>query len=115
MSQDRDRSRRVNVTLMYDTGARPDDAWKSGRWIIPAALSGALIVALFTISEWLAPTVPLAAYLLLVALPVLVVAAAQRRTRRIKELLPVALVVLSFSMPFVAWNASPYRALMMLV
>ncbi|RAL22832.1 hypothetical protein DL240_08030 [Lujinxingia litoralis] len=103
----------MNVTLMYDTGARPDDAWASGRWIVPAALSGALVVALFTVSEWLAPTVPLAAYLLLVAAPVLVVAAAQQRVRRLRELAPVALVVLSFALPFVAWNAGPYRMVMM--
>ncbi|TXD38227.1 hypothetical protein FRC98_04840 [Lujinxingia vulgaris] len=113
MSQGRDRSRRVNVTLMYDTGARPDDAWKSGRWIVPAALSGAMLVALFTVTEWLAPSVPMMAYVLLVALPVLVVAAAQQRVRELKKMLPVTLVVLSFGLPFVAWNIGPYRALMM--
>ncbi|TXD34678.1 hypothetical protein FRC96_13785 [Lujinxingia vulgaris] len=114
MSQGRDRSRRVNVTLMYDTGARPDDAWKSGRWIVPAALSGAMLVALFTVTEWLAPSVPVMAYLLLVALPVLVVAAAQQRVRSLKKMLPVTLVVMSFGLPFLAWNAGPYRALMMM-
>ncbi|RVU44878.1 hypothetical protein EA187_10095 [Lujinxingia sediminis] len=114
MSQRKDRSRRVNVTLMYDTGARPDDAWKSGRWIIPAALSGAMLVALFTVSEWLAPSVPVMAYLLLVALPVLVVAGAQQRVREFKKMLPVTLVVMSFGIPFLAWNAGPYRALMMM-
>lgn len=105
-----ERRNRRQVTLMYDTGAREDDALFSFRWVLPAVLLLTSFIFLFTLTGWYVPHFPVLIFGAVVLVPLSLAIVWRADRREVGPLLVAIAMVGSFGLPLLAWNIGPYRA-----
>ncbi len=108
--QSRDRSR---VTLIYDTGAREDDALERFQWVLPAVFLAASLILFLSVTGWYSPFLPVLIFAGVVVAPLSLVLLWKAGPGRRRYVVVTVAVLASFGVPLLAWSAGPYRAVVM--
>lgn len=107
----KDRRKRRRVTLMYDTGAREDDALESFRWVLPGVLVVTGLIWMFTLLGWYVPHFPMLIFGAVVLVPMSMMLVWQSESKDPRNWGLAIGLVMSFGLPLVAWNVGLYRAM----
>lgn len=103
------------VTLIYDTGAREDDALERFQWVFPAVFLASGFALLIAILQWLAPHFPMLVFVGVIFIPMALVLRWKMSAAPIKQLATPLGAVALFIMPLAAWNIGFYRAIPLFV
>ena len=105
-----DKPNRRRATLIYDTGAREDDALSRFQWVIPSVFLVSALVLMIATLEWFAPQLPILVFLGVVLVPVGLVLLVKSQGARPRSLAAAVVLVAVFGLPLMAWNVGAYRA-----
>lgn len=102
---------RRGVTLIYDTGAREDDALERFQWVLPAIFLASSFLLLLATLQWQAPHFPVLVFVGVVLIPMGLVLRWKVGSGPVKKLAAPLGAVALFGLPLLAWNVGLYRAL----